>query len=86
MHRVYSYADFVYNYTGPQNYLQDHLNVVRVAFTLLVSTKLCAAVQKRGGHPRLVGVDRGRGDERGRGWAGRSDGAAVLCSDRHDER
>lgn len=67
-------------------YLQHNLNVVGVAFALLITPKLGAAVQQRGGHPRLVGVDRGRGNKRGRGWAGRAGGSAALCSDRHDER
>ena len=67
-------------------YLQDDLDVVGVAFALLVAPELRAAVQQRGGHPRLVGVDRGGGDKRRRGWAGRLGGAAALCWDGHDER
>lgn len=69
-----------------QIYLQNNLDIVGVAFALLVSTKLRAAVQQRGGHSRLVRVDRGRRNKRGRGCAGRAGGTAALCSDRHDER
>lgn len=67
-------------------YLQNNLDVVGVAFALLVSSKLWATIQQWGGHSRLVRVDRGRRNKRGRGWAGRAAGTAALCSDRHDER
>lgn len=67
-------------------HLQNNLNIIGVAFALLITPEPGAAVQERGGRPRLVGVDRCRGIKRARGWAGRGSGSAALCSDRHCER
>lgn len=61
-------------------YLQSDLNFVSVPFTLLVTPKLWAAVEQGGGHPRLVGVDRGWGNQAGRGG-----GVASLRGHGHDE-
>lgn len=69
-----------------QSHLQNDLNIVGVAFALLVSSKLGTAVQKRSDNPRLVGVDRGKRDKRGRGREGHGGVTEVFSGDRHGSR
>ena len=69
--------------TTPENHLQNHLHVIRVPLALLVPSELGAAVKKRSNDAGLVGVDRGRGNKRGRGRKGHGDVAVVSCGDRH---
>lgn len=65
-------------------YLQHDLDIIRVAFALLVSAKLRSAVQQRRVDAGLMGVDRRGRNERGRGRIGHRRAQTAVATDRHD--